>query len=725
MSIELPRIETALPPLDISHFPEPYQCFIYRNWEMISPSRLARVLGCDEERVRAEARALGLPESDARESLWLDRGYITVIRANWHLLPYGQLCELLGWSEERLCFILREDDFLDVKLGGVKPDCKPLRVIELTDAQRRQTEKIAECTRAVLRAIGEREYLPFDFAPFYSEMTAEGGESRYSDTFCASYCALYGDVFAEDRLIEASFPDELLRAYAGLGIGGVWTQAVLYAMTPCKYDMSLSVGWENRIRGLNKVIARLKKYGLKLYLYINEPREIHDSFFEKRPELRGDTSGNGYSSLCLSVPEVQDFLRESIAFLTKNAPGLGGYLTIVSSENRTNCYSHRASGGTNCPRCASLRRPDLYALTNRLIYEGATSADPNVKVFAYSWGWRREERGFEDTVDRLPKEIAVLSVSENSKVKSFGDIKVKVDDYSISVTGPSEYTASTLGYAKERGNKIAAKVQLNNSWELASVPYIPVFGHFYRSLTDLWDKIGPDVVMLTWTHGGFPSPVLKMFSELARRRGAVPTEDELRGMMFPNADGDLLKKAFEAFDSAFDEFPFDLHVMYFGPMHMGPALPLWMEDTGWRACMVGPVYDDLTKWRYVFPERLFAEQFERLADTWERGLGLLSEAYGGRELSMDDRLLIDCARGAFYHFRSTCNHISFIMERGNKEELLRIVEDEERLALLEARLMNSNPTVGYESSNHYFFTRTDLLEKMLICGHIRERLERE
>jgi len=686
------------------------------------PARLARVLGCDEETVIAEAKALGLPESDADEELWLDRGYITVIRANWHLLPYDQLCTLLGWTEEKLCFILREDDFLDVKLGNRKPDCGRLTVTPLTKEQKARTEVIARSTREILSAAGKREYKPFDFAPFYSKMAGEKGESRYSDTFIASYCALYGDVFAEERLIEASFPDSLLKAYADLGIGGIWTQAVLYAMTPCKYDMSLSEGWENRLAGLNKVIARLKKYGLKLYLYINEPRQLHDSVFEKHPHLKGDTVGEGYSSLCLSVPEAQDFLRDSIAFLTRNAPGLGGYLTIVSSENRTNCYSHRMSGETSCPNCASLRRSDLYALVNRLVYEGASSVDPDVKVLAYSWGWNREERGFEDTVDRLPPEVAVLSVSERKAKKTIGNVTVEVDDYSISVPGPSEHTAETLGYAKRAGNRIAAKLQLNNSWELASVPYIPVFGLLYRAITDLWTKVAPDIAMLTWTHGGFPSPVLRMFSEIAKKSDRVPTEDELRRMLFPNAEDSLLKAAFEAFDRAFAEFPFAVRVMYFGPMHMGPSLPLWTEATGWTACMVGPVYDDLTKWRKDYSEELFEGQFEKIYSVWTEGIALLDRAFEGRELSDDDRLLIDCAYGAWYHFESSYNHIKFIRNRHDKDVMLSIIDREEELALSEAKLMGKNPTIGYESSNHYFFTRTDLMEKVLICRHLRDKI---
>ena len=362
--------------LKIEYFPTPAQCFIFRNYEMLTPGRLARVLGTDEKTVIGMAADMGLtdPATEKTEQRWLDRGYITVIRANWHLLTYAQLCTLLGWDEERLAFILHEDDFLDVKLGRQKPDVPTLAVQELNDAQKKQTEQIFEIVTTASRKIGARRYAPFDFPAVYpapDTFPAPGGKSRFGASFCCSYCGLYGDTFLDEHLIDASFPDELLRAYAALGIGGVWTQAVLYAMVPCSLDPSLSVGWEKRIRGLNRVIERLKKYGLKLYLYINEPREMSDAFFEKRPDLRGDVQNPGYASLCLSVPEVQDFLRDSIRTLTQMAPGLGGYITITASENHTNCYSHKLSGETTCPRCRSLRRPDLYALTNRLIWEGA------------------------------------------------------------------------------------------------------------------------------------------------------------------------------------------------------------------------------------------------------------------------------------------------------------------------------------------------------------------
>ncbi|NLM77349.1 MAG: hypothetical protein GX173_04575, partial [Ruminococcaceae bacterium] len=103
------------------HFPTQHQAVIFRNWEMVHPARLAQILATDEGTVLAAAREMGLRVPPKVDDRWLDRGYITIIRNNWHLLPVEQLLELLGWSEEKLAYALKEDDFLWVKLGQLKP----------------------------------------------------------------------------------------------------------------------------------------------------------------------------------------------------------------------------------------------------------------------------------------------------------------------------------------------------------------------------------------------------------------------------------------------------------------------------------------------------------------------------------------------------------------------------------------------------------------------------
>ena len=69
---------------------------------------------------------MGLPAKRQLSDDFLRRIYITVIRQNWHLLPEEQIIELLGWNAERFAYTLKEDDFLEHKLGQVKPDCATL-----------------------------------------------------------------------------------------------------------------------------------------------------------------------------------------------------------------------------------------------------------------------------------------------------------------------------------------------------------------------------------------------------------------------------------------------------------------------------------------------------------------------------------------------------------------------------------------------------------------------
>lgn len=702
-------------------FPTRAQCFIYRNWEMLTPARMAKILEADEATVCRMAADMGLAENAADERLWLSRGYVTLIRANWHLLTYAQLCTMLGWEESYLAFILHEDDFLDVKLGRHKPNVPPLCIEPLTEDGKRQTAAIFRVTRELSARLGKPALPPFAFSAVYpKDTTPVTGESRLTASFLCPYETLYGDLFYDHALIDAAFPEDMLEAYAALGVGGLLCQAVLYALVPCKYDPTLSEGWQIRQEGLRRVIARLARHGLKLYLYINEPRELADTVFEKHPHLKGDVTHEGYASLCLSVPEAQDFLRDSIRALTESAPGLGGYLAITASENHTNCYSHKRIGETTCPRCRDKSPSDLYALVNRLIYEGATAADPSITVIAGNWAWdTKEPDGARLTVRKLPKEVAAWAVSERGTVKRFEDTEVSVADYSISIPGPSEKSLAFWQAARENGGRIAAKLQLSNSWELSPLPYIPALRHFYTAIRDLMEKAAPEIVHMTWTMGGFPSPAVRMFAEMTRKDAPMPAYEDMVTRYFPSADRGALLRALDALDAAFDEFPFSVISMYNGPQHMGPALPLWEERTGYASCMVGPIYDDMATCAIGYPPDLFLRQYDKLAAGWEKGFSLLLDAFRDVTPTEDERLLLDCAEVALLHFRSARNHLRYVTARPEDPEAVRaLIREEEALAIREAELMGKNPTVGFEATNHYFFTRTDLFEKVLCCRRL-------
>ena len=100
--------------------PTLWQTFLLRNWGMISIEKFAKILKTTPSTIQNEAKRLGLLEIEYNAD-WSKKGYITLVRNYWHLLTYSQLQVLLDMDEKALEFMLKEDDFLDIKLGSFKP----------------------------------------------------------------------------------------------------------------------------------------------------------------------------------------------------------------------------------------------------------------------------------------------------------------------------------------------------------------------------------------------------------------------------------------------------------------------------------------------------------------------------------------------------------------------------------------------------------------------------
>ena len=141
--ISLP--EEGAAPVPIPHFPSLHQAFIFRASEFVSFEKIAQVLGASVEDVRADAAEMGIDHAE-ESRVWLEKGYITIIRALWHLLPYEQLLTLLETDADTLAILLREEDFLDIKLGK-KPRCAPVRRQELTEEEHVRTREIAKALK--------------------------------------------------------------------------------------------------------------------------------------------------------------------------------------------------------------------------------------------------------------------------------------------------------------------------------------------------------------------------------------------------------------------------------------------------------------------------------------------------------------------------------------------------------------------------------------------------
>ena len=108
-------------------FPDALSAFVWRNWPVVDAGRMAQAIGAEKSALEEIAREMSLPvPQPAVSPYWRRKGYITVIKRNWHLLPYGQLLTMLDMTRSELAYSLVEDDFLFSKLGNTKPFCAPV-----------------------------------------------------------------------------------------------------------------------------------------------------------------------------------------------------------------------------------------------------------------------------------------------------------------------------------------------------------------------------------------------------------------------------------------------------------------------------------------------------------------------------------------------------------------------------------------------------------------------
>jgi len=109
---ELP-VGSAPAALKFEHFPTRVHAFVFRNWNLVETERLAKILGTTSDRIREMAGSMGLPAEEPVPQIYRTRLYLSLIRRNWHLLPYEQLLELLEmmWDNGQYVAVATHDVF--------------------------------------------------------------------------------------------------------------------------------------------------------------------------------------------------------------------------------------------------------------------------------------------------------------------------------------------------------------------------------------------------------------------------------------------------------------------------------------------------------------------------------------------------------------------------------------------------------------------------------------
>lgn len=839
---------SAASPIAEPHFPSRLYQFVWRNWELANVTRMAQVIGAREAEILELGASMGLPPKRPLREDQLRRLYITVIRQNWHLLPEEQIIALLGWDREKFAFTLKEDDFLDHKLGP-KPGCPRLVWEAPPPEHRRQAARIREILRQTLgRQLGEAGEEPFEFvrqlaatdfprrrersrraaasevdltrgwsirAPqqeplagaarrfaqylrsamdaevplgdtgrairfaldprrlagaedfevdvgeqeiritasaetallramywLEDEMELRGGPflekgvhrraAVWHPRFSYSYVALYGDPLLEPEI--DPFPEGYLEKLARSGANGVWMQAVLHTLAPAKQFPEFGAGWERRLERLAVLVERAARYGIRIYLYLNEPRAMPAAFFEKHPEIRGSRYQDLYA-MCTSVPAVRAWIADAIAHVTGHVPGLGGWFSITMSENHTNCFSHGGAWGSgapsakDCPRCSQRNSWDVIAELIQTFRDGIRRRSDTAELIVWDWGWGDELA--RNLIPLLPEDVYFQSISEWDAPVRRGGVETRVGEYSISVVGPGPRALRNWGLARKHGLKTSAKVQFNVTWEISAVPYVPVPQLIAEHCENL-RRTGVSGLMLSWTCGGYPSPNMEA-AEAFFFDPAKPAAEailEVARRRFGEAAAPEVVEAWRRFSEAYREYPYGVAI-YIIPTQHGPANLLRFEPTGHRPGMILFPHDDVKAWCGPYPPEIVAYQFARMASMWEEGLVALGRAAG--KISPQKRPALEAelavAETCRNHFLSTAHQVEFYVLRGRlreeparRDEIIRrmraVVEAELEVARRQYPIARRNSTIAFEASNHYYYRPLDLAEKILNCRRL-------
>ena len=679
--------------------PTKWQTVLLRNYGLVTNAKLAEVLRTDEQTIITEANRLGI-EKIAYNEKWLERGYITIVRNNWHLLPYSQLMQLIEMSEEVLDYNLREDDFLSVKLGYFKPYCEEVFYSPLTATEIERTEELA---RIVKENFIENYVSPFEFG--YDKNLAFSAKDKNAqfEKIVYAYSAMYGDTFLNDGEI---IPEALLKKLSQTGVNGIWFQGVLSKLSPYPFIKGIDNGYEKRRENLRKLIAKCAEYGIKVYLYFNEPRALEETEFSNEMVIFQGRKLGTKIALCTSQKDIQEYLYNAVKDFVSSVTGLGGIITITASENLTNCYS---LPDNDCPICSKRSRPEVVAEVNNIIMRAIRDSGTGAKLLANLWGWApymgwSKEEVFKG-ISLLDKDIAVMCVSEFGTVIKDGKPFI-VGEYSLSQVGPCEETKEYLGFAKKCGHKILSKVQINNSWELSSVPYIPVFDLIIEHMGNL-KGLGVTGLMLSWTLGGYPSASFNLVNEIFS--GEFSYDDWLKAQ-FGN-EWETAKESVALFSNAFRNYPFSTNAIYYGAMQIGPT-NLWYEkSTGLTATMVCYPYDDIESWRDTFTAEEYKQKLQLLTAEWYVGLEILKKKQGNEQYEELKRI----SNVVYLHMKSLLNQFSYneIKETADKVRLKSFVEEEVCLTKALYSIAARDARIGYEASNHYYFTQNTFLEKII------------
>lgn len=441
-----------------------------------------------------------------------------------------------------------------------------------------------------------------------------------------------------------------------------------------------------RIKNIQQVIANAQRLGLKVFLYFNEPLSLpaNHNFWQKHPELKGEPycepefpQDREFISFCTTTAEFKRFFNASVKNLYADLEGLGGVILITASEYQSHCWSHKARRKIGdayidrcltpmqCPNCKKREPAEVVADLIGIWTTQAAAVAPAPQVWAWNWSWCMwYDQPQAEVISKLPEGAKLMADFERGGLRRQSAGEVFIDEYSLGYIGPSAQFIGSQAAARKKGLPVCAKIQLGTTHELATVPNLPLIPNVFEKLRRI-DKLDIKGLMCSWNFGNSPSvntAALKLFVERPDLRDDCAAFCETLAVEYFSAtEPREIASAWRKFCEAFNEFPFSLKMLYFGPMNYAVAYPLTLEyydrPMGPSWIKHEPFGDRLEDCREPFTFKEICRCLELMHSIWQAGLVFYRQASGDE---------LDCAKMIGLHVLAMKNIFGFHCWRREK-----------------------------------------------------------
>ncbi|NSW56932.1 MAG: hypothetical protein HPY44_13045 [Armatimonadetes bacterium] len=436
------------------------------------------------------------------------------------------------------------------------------------------------------------------------------------------------------------YPDEYLNRLAHEGVNVLWLTVNWYELIPSRIIPEYGRNAGPRLDKLRRTVAKCARYGIRIYPFCIEPA----GFTRNAPEVQAAAEAHaellGHNrAFCTSTETGRAYVEEAVRTLFEEVPDLGGMIVIPVGERQTHCYSAGIPDGgswptpNTCPRCSKRRPWEVLADTLSAMRRGMDQARPEAELVAWPYGqfigW-----GAEKTVEaagHIPPGVILQHNFETGGANQQLGKSRPTWDYWLSYVGPSEVFRRAAEAARDNGTRTSAKLQVGCSHEVATTQVVPVPGLLHRKYRAM-RELGVSSAMHSWYFGTYPSLMTRAAGELSFE--PFPRSEGQFLLALAKRDwGDHAETVAEAwrwFARGYSNYPTSHIFGYFGPMHDGPAWPMYLEP---RRLPLAPTWQIgyAPSGDYVadcvtngFTLNEIVTLCRRMTEYWDRGLALLA-----------------------------------------------------------------------------------------------------